>query len=104
MLTFLPPVQRIFFPVLLLFVAHAAAQSPVVSSFSPASGNVGASVSITGNNFNSVAENNVVFFGAVRAKVTSATTTALTVTVPGGSSFKPISVLNTATRLTGYSA
>ncbi|MEO6104331.1 MAG: FG-GAP-like repeat-containing protein, partial [Pseudoxanthomonas sp.] len=47
---------------------------------------------------------NIVFFGATRATVTNATENSLTVTVPVGATYQPISVLNSSTLLTGYSA
>jgi hypothetical protein len=65
---------------------------PVVSSFSPLSGSVGSTVNIVGSGFNPVPANNIVYFGAVRALVTSASTTSLTVTVPIGATYEPISV------------
>ena len=48
--------------------------------------------------------NNIVYFGAVKATVTSGTTISLTVTVPAGATYQPISVLDNATGLTGYSS
>lgn len=68
--------------------------APKISSFSPKSGPVGTSVVITGTNFNPVAANNTVFFGTVKAVVTSGTANSLTVTVPVGANHKPISVLS----------
>ena len=79
------------------------AQAPVINSFSPASGPAGTSVTITGTGFGPAAANNVVFFGATMAKVTAASATSLTVTVPVGATYQPISVLNGITALTGYS-
>lgn len=67
-------------------------QIPVINSFSPTSGPIGTTVTITGNNFNSTPSNNIVFFGAVRATVNSAGTGFLVVVVPAGASFQPISV------------
>src|SRR5688572_17845941 len=74
---------------------------PTISSFSPASGPVGTSVTITGTNFSSTPTNNIVYFGAVKANVIAAAVTSLTVTVPAGSSFQPISV--TVAGLTAFS-
>jgi gliding motility-associated-like protein len=90
----------------LFSVAHVFAQSPppVISSFSPSTGPVGTSVTITGTGFNAAAAGNVVFFGATMATVTAASTTSLTVTVPVGATYQPISVLNGSTALIGYSA
>src|SRR5471030_1472542 len=84
-------------------VSRVMAQAPTITSFTPASGPVGTSVTITGTNFNATAANNIVFFGATMATVTAASTTSLTVTVPAGATYQPISVLNGATALTGYS-
>jgi len=75
---------------------------PVITSFAPASGPVMTAVTIQGNNFANSAGGNIVFFGAVRAVVTSATPTQLQVTVPVGATYQPISV--TAGGLTGYSS
>lgn len=75
---------------------------PVVTSFAPASGTVGSSVTITGTGFSSVAANNTVYFGSVKATITAASATSLTVKVPAQSTPQPISV--TRELLTGYSA
>jgi len=80
------------------------AQAPIVRYFSPASGPVGTTVTIGGYFFNPSAGNNNVYFGGVKATVTSASATLLTVTVPVGATYKPVSVINTANNLTGYSA
>src|SRR5437868_6873681 len=87
----------------LFSIARVFAQAPVISSFTPASGPVGTSVTITGTGFAPATANNAVFFGATKATVTAASTTSLTVTVPIGASYQPISVLNGNTTLTGYS-
>ncbi len=76
---------------------------PMVSSLSATTGATGATVSISGSNFNAAAANNVVYFGAVKANVSTASTTSLTVPVPAGATFGPVSVLNTGTNLTGFS-
>lgn len=66
---------------------------PTITSFTPASGAIGTTVTITGTNFSAVAANNIVYFGATRATVTAATPTQLTVTVPVGATYQSISVL-----------
>jgi hypothetical protein len=75
--------------------------APTITSFSPKTGAVGTAVTITGTNFNPVAANNIVYFGAVRATVTSASSNSLTVLVPPGASYYPISV--TTSRYTAWS-
>lgn len=65
---------------------------PTITSFTPASGAVGTTVVITGTNFSTTLANNIVYFGATQATVTAATSTQLTVTVPTGATFKPITV------------
>lgn len=65
---------------------------PTITSFSPTSGPVGTLVTITGNNFSTTPANNIVYFGAVQAVVSTATSTQLTVTVPPGSTYQPITV------------
>ena len=77
---------------------------PAITSFNPSTGPPGTSVTITGTNFNAIPGNNIVFFGAVKATVSSGTTMSLTVTVPAGATYQPISVLNIDTDLTGYSS
>ena len=86
-----------------LFATTMFAQVPTISLFNPSSGQIGSSVIITGTNFNSTPANNIVFFGAVQAIVGSASPVSLTVTVPLGATYAPISVTNTASHLTGYS-
>jgi gliding motility-associated-like protein len=69
------------------------AQVPTITSFSPASAEVGASVTITGTNFDATPANNIVYFGSVKTTVTAATTTSLTVTVPKSSVYCSIGIL-----------
>lgn len=63
----------------------------------------GTAVTISGTGFNTVAADNIVYFGATRATVTAASATALTVNVPVGATFKWVSVNNAASGLTGFS-
>lgn len=74
---------------------------PIITSFAPASGLVGTNLTISGLNFSPVASNNIVYFGAIRATVTAASTTSLTITVPVGATYAPITV--TVNGLTAYS-
>src|SRR5260221_3183098 len=90
-----PPVGRgryfvffltsVFYPFLLL-------AQPTVTSFAPLSGPVGTIVTITGSNFGATPSANIVYFGAARATVTAASATSLTVTVPAGANYEPLSL------------
>lgn len=80
-----------------------AAQVPSITSFAPTSGPIGSTVTISGTNFNTTAANNVVYFGPVKASVNAATDTTLMVTVPVGTNYQPITVLNTANGLRAQS-
>jgi len=75
---------------------------PVITSFHPTSGQTHWTVIIIGTNFSTNPANNIVWFGAVQAQVTAATATELSVTVPAGATYKPITV--TVNGLTAYSA
>lgn len=70
------------------------ATKPVVTSFSPIAAAIGTEVTITGQNFNSKKEQNVVSFGATRGKVVSSTSTEIKVKVPAGASFGVLSILD----------
>ena len=98
---------RIFIPaiagltgILLLSFTSMMAQ-PKITSFTPASGPAGTSISISGSGFDADPANDVVYFGAVKGTVTNASATSLQVTVPLGSTYKPLSVLNVTTGLSG---
>ncbi len=78
---------------ILLIYSNVQAQGPTITSFTPASGPVGTSVTITGTNFSTTLANNIVYFGATKATVTAALATQLTVTAPIGATYLPISVL-----------
>lgn len=75
------------------------AQVPTITGFTPTSGPIGTTVTLTGTNFNTTAANNIVYFGPVKATVSTATSTTLTVTVPSGANYQPITVLNTSSGL-----
>ncbi len=72
---------------------------PTITSLTIYNGSTGAAVGLRGANFNTVAANNIVYFGATKAIVSSSTTTAINVVVPSGATFQPVSVLNTGTGL-----
>jgi len=77
---------------------------PVVTAINPAAGIPGTVVTITGKNFNAAAANNIVYFGATAALVTSATPTSVTVEVPAGATSNTVSVLDKASGLSGFSS
>ncbi len=76
---------------------------PTITDFIPKSAKPGDPVMIVGTNFSNTLANNIVFFGATRATVTASTLTSLTVTVPFGATYGPITALNTGTNLAAYS-
>jgi hypothetical protein len=86
---------------LITILSKSLLAQPVITGFSPASGPVGSTVTITGSGFDNSLANNVVYFGAVKATITAASNNSLTVTVPGGATYEPITV--TSNNLTGYS-
>ena len=87
----------------LQMISSSAQQGPpVITSFAPTSAFTGSNVVITGLNFSPVASSNIVYFGAVQATVTAASTTSLTVMVPAGAIYAPIT--ETVNGLTAYSA
>jgi len=65
---------------------------PTVTGFSPSTGPVGATVTISGTKFSTNAVDNAVRFNGAIASVMAATATALTVTVPQGASTGTVSV------------
>jgi hypothetical protein len=97
--------RPIFTLFLLLLLVHSTSFSqPVIKSFSPTSGPVGTTITITGKGFNENADKNIVFFGAVKANVLTATATTITVAAPAGATYESISVSNKQTHLTGYAS
>lgn len=70
---------------------------PSIATFTPTSGPIGTTVTITGTNFDPVAANNMVAFNGVTAATPSAASiTSLTVTVPVGATTGPLSVTTLA--------
>ena len=60
----------LLFSLTVLSVLQSLAQAPIITSFSPSSGAVGTTVTITGSNFSTTAGNNIVYFGAVNVRNT----------------------------------
>jgi gliding motility-associated-like protein len=69
---------------LILFVQLCFAQVPTISGFTPLSAYVNDTVTISGTNFSSIAANNTVRIGRIRAAIVSATTTQIKAIVPYG--------------------
>jgi len=65
---------------------------PVITSCTPAYGPVGSRVTINGHHFSAGAQNNVVYFGAVKASIVSATADAIVAIVPTGTTPEPLTV------------
>jgi len=80
--------------------------TPTITSFSPTSGIVGTTVTISGTNFSSTTANNSVQFNGTTATVTSASSNSLTVTVPSAATTGAITVTvlgqTTVTSATGF--
>ncbi|MBK7650262.1 MAG: VCBS repeat-containing protein [Flammeovirgaceae bacterium] len=81
-------------PVRILLYENKNIHAPVISlnTVSPLAAPVGATVTITGNNFSTTPSENKVWFGAVEANVLSATANLITAQVPPGASYAPVSV------------
>lgn len=66
---------------------------PVITSFAPTSGPVGTTVIISGTGFSTTPSDNSVYFGDVKANVSQASETSLTLTIPtGAGSLLPLSL------------
>ena len=90
-----------FLFIIQLFLYREAMAQPAIQSFSPLSAVPGSTITISGSGFSTTPAANIVYFGAVKATVTSATPSTLQVTLPAGATPAPISV--TVSGLTGYS-
>ncbi len=96
---------NLIFTVILYFgiIKFTSAQSPQISSLSSNYGELNSTITINGNNFDNSTLNNVVYFGGVKGKVINASSNQLSVNIPSGLSYHPISVINTNTGLQSYS-
>ena len=80
-------------------ISASATVSLTISSLSVASGRAGSgTVTINGLGFSDTINKNVVWFGGVKATVTAASFTSLTVTVPVGASYSNVSMVNLVTK------
>ncbi|RYY60186.1 MAG: hypothetical protein EOO05_10775 [Chitinophagaceae bacterium] len=79
------------------FITPVAPTAPAITGISPGFGPAGTAVTINGQRFASGITGNSVFFGTIKATVTAASATQLTVRVPSGIGTDPISILNNST-------
>lgn len=86
------------------FLAGPLSPPPVITAVTPAYGNIGTAITISGNNFGSGVAKNLVYFGTTKAMVTAATTTQISCIVPAGAIYSDISVQNLSTSLKGISS
>ena len=93
--------MRLFILLGVLLSGSGIFAQPAINSFTPAFGPVGTIVTIDGSGFSTIAGNNIVYFGAVKAVVTNASSTQLKVVAPPGTTYQPITV--TTNYLTAYS-
>lgn len=75
---------------------------PRIFDFTPKAAYPGSPVSISGTNFSSIDSNNIVYFGATRATVVSASGNQLDVIVPAGATHEPVTV--TVNGLTAFAS
>ena len=83
---------QLFLGFVLTALAHPALAIPVIHSVTPNKGPVGSTVVIAGEDFGATPAENIVTFGTIRAEITAASTTALSVRVPVAATFQPITV------------
>ncbi len=76
----------------LLSISRSAAGQVSILNFSPKSGSVGTTVTITGTSFSATSSQDAVSFNGTSASVSSATTSQIIVTVPTGATTGPIQV------------
>ena len=68
---------------LTLLLVSIVTSQPIISSFSPKYGKPGETITLTGSGFNSTSSDNIVRIGGIKCDVSSASTTSLTVVLPG---------------------
>ena len=76
----------------LIFLTSTHAQHPVVSTMVPNLGPVGTVVTISGENFGTETDGNIVYFGPTKAEVISASENQIVVIVPNGATYEPVTV------------
>lgn len=79
--------------------------SPTITNFTPSSGSISTTVTITGTNFSTTPADNDVQFNGISAVVSSSSATSITCTVPSGATTGPITISvggQTATSATDF--
>jgi len=76
----------------ILFLISFIFSQPVIDSIEPAFGGIGSTITIRGNYFSSNFIENTVFFNGLESNILNATENELTVSVPYGAYYTPISV------------
>jgi len=66
--------------------------APTITSFSPLSGPVGATITINGTNFSPIASDNIVTIGGIKVDVITSTDHSLIAMVPAGMKYAPLTV------------
>jgi RHS repeat-associated protein len=74
----------LLFPLLFICAGQARGSAPTISSLSPTTGAVGASVTVTGTNFGTTQGTSTITFNGTTATATSWGSTSILVTVPSG--------------------
>lgn len=98
----LKPCMTIFLS--FIFISMSVAQVPQITSFDKKYTEVDNILTISGNNFGTVAGNIIVNFGAAKGEIVTITNTKLEVKVPAGTTFSSLTVTNVTSGLTGFSA
>jgi hypothetical protein len=75
-----------------MLIGASLKAQPTITAFTPASGPIGTEVTINGSNFSPTATNNIVYFGATKATISTATITQIKVTVPLSATLQLISI------------
>lgn len=78
----------------LLSITRQSSSIVSIIGFTPNSGPIGTSVTISGTGFSTTPSENTVTFNGVAANVTSATATQIVATVPAGTTSGPIAITN----------
>ncbi len=96
-------VKKILFLFAISSFHLALGQRPTISSIDKVSGAFGDVVTLKGSDFGTNASTLKVFFGSTSATIKTVAPQLLEVTVPAGTSYDNISVINTTNGLIGYS-